>query len=49
MRGFLRGQARYWLVAGGLFLVAFAAWAVLRAYSPNIYGTEKFMDFGVPE
>jgi len=42
---FLRDQARYWICAEVLFGLAFVAWAILRAYSPNIFGTEKFMDF----
>ena len=40
-RGFL-------LTAGieeALFLVAFAGWALVRAHNPDIYGTEKPMDF----
>src|SRR5689334_14861200 len=45
MRAFLRGQARYWIAAEVLFGLAFVAWTILRAYAPNIYGTEKFMDF----
>jgi YYY domain-containing protein len=45
MRAFLRGQARYWVAAEVLFGLAFVAWTILRAYAPNIYGTEKFMDF----
>jgi len=42
---FLRGQARYWIAAEVLFGLAFSAWTILRAYSPAIFGTEKFMDF----
>jgi uncharacterized protein DUF2298 len=45
MQAFLRGQARYWVAAEVLFGLAFVAWTILRAYAPNIYGTEKFMDF----
>jgi YYY domain-containing protein len=45
MVAFLRGQARYWICAEVFFAVAYIAWAILRAYSPNIFGTEKFMDF----
>jgi len=40
-RGFL-------LTAGieeALFLLAFAGWALVRAHNPDIYGTEKPMDF----
>src|SRR5437763_3153215 len=32
------------VVEEGLFLVAFSVWAVVRAYHPDIYGTEKPMD-----
>ncbi|HUS14211.1 MAG TPA: DUF2298 domain-containing protein [Chloroflexia bacterium] len=45
MRMGAREQRRYLLFAEILFGLAFAAWCVLRAYSPNIFGTEKFMDF----
>src|SRR5437764_605474 len=31
-------------VEEGLFLVAFSVWAAVRAYHPDIYGTEKPMD-----
>jgi YYY domain-containing protein len=31
-------------VEEGLFLVSFSVWAVVRAYHPDIYGTEKPMD-----
>ncbi|HET9494101.1 MAG TPA: DUF2298 domain-containing protein, partial [Chloroflexia bacterium] len=37
---------RYVLTAEVLFALAFAAWAVVRAYNPNIVDQEKFMDFG---
>lgn len=29
-----------------LFLTLFAAWAVIRAYNPDIHGLEKYMDYG---
>ncbi len=45
MAVFLRSQMRYWIAAEVLFSLAFGAWTFLRAYSPSIYGTEKFMDF----
>ncbi|MDQ2807400.1 MAG: DUF2298 domain-containing protein, partial [Chloroflexota bacterium] len=45
MAAFLRQQARYWIAAEALFGLAFVLWTILRAYSPAIYGTEKFMDF----
>ena len=37
---------RYVIAAEGLFALAYVLWAVLRAYQPDIFGTEKFMDFG---
>jgi YYY domain-containing protein len=37
---------RYVVTAEVLFALAFAAWAVVRAYNPNIVDQEKFMDFG---
>jgi YYY domain-containing protein len=37
---------RYIAVAESLFTFAFAAWAWWRAHDPEIYGLEKFMDFG---
>lgn len=41
----LRGNVRLVLVSEGLFLVAFAAWAWVRAHYPLIYGTEKPMEY----
>ena len=40
------GVMRYIVVAELLFTVAFVAWAWFRAYNPDIYTLEKFMDFG---
>jgi YYY domain-containing protein len=37
---------RYIVVAESLFTFAFAAWAWWRAHDPEIFGLEKFMDFG---
>jgi uncharacterized membrane protein len=37
---------RYVITAEVLFALLFAAWAVVRAYNPNIVDQEKFMDFG---
>lgn len=34
------------LVTEVLFCVAFAFWAIVRAYNPDIHGLEKFMDYG---
>ncbi|MEO5952047.1 MAG: DUF2298 domain-containing protein [Chloroflexia bacterium] len=40
-------QARtYVLVSELIFLIAFVAWAWVRAYNPAIVDQEKFMDFG---
>jgi uncharacterized membrane protein/sugar lactone lactonase YvrE len=41
-----RAFLRYVVAAELLFTVAYIAWALLRAYNPEIFGTEKFMDFG---
>jgi YYY domain-containing protein len=40
----VRGIWRSIAVEEGLFLVAFSVWAAVRAYHPDIYGTEKPMD-----
>src|SRR5688500_5001703 len=37
---------RYVLAAELLFTLTFIFWTLMRAYSPDIFGTEKFMDFG---
>src|SRR5438270_136833 len=37
---------RYVAAAEILFALAFISWAIVRSYSPDIFGTEKFMDFG---
>jgi YYY domain-containing protein len=41
-----RAFLKYVLAAELLFGVAYVAWALVRAYNPDIFGTEKFMDFG---
>ncbi len=41
-----RGFIRYLIVAESLYVAMFAFWAIMRAFSPDIFGTEKFMDFG---
>ncbi len=41
----LRGNVRLVVVSELLFLVAFAAWAWVRAHYPLIYGTEKPMEY----
>ncbi|MFL5731650.1 MAG: DUF2298 domain-containing protein [Chloroflexia bacterium] len=48
LRGLLRERSfvYYLIAAEAIFLLAFISWAVLRAYDPDIFGTEKFMDFG---
>ncbi len=39
------GYARtVWLAGEGVFSVAFAAWALLRSFSPDVWQTEKPMD-----
>src|ERR687886_150440 len=44
MRLVVRRIWRSMAVEEGLFLVAFSVWAAVRAYHPDIYGTEKPMD-----
>ncbi len=39
-----RRDIRLWIIGEVLFTVAFAAWVVLRAYAPDVWGTEKPMD-----
>src|SRR3954451_6092400 len=48
LRGLLRERSfvYYLTAAEAIFLLAFISWAVLRPYDPDIFGTEKFMDFG---
>ena len=41
-----RGFVRYLIVAESLYTAMFIFWVVMRAFSPDIFGTEKFMDFG---
>jgi uncharacterized membrane protein/sugar lactone lactonase YvrE len=41
-----RAFLRYVLAAELLFGVAYIAWTLIRAYNPDIFSTEKFMDFG---
>jgi YYY domain-containing protein len=41
----LRGQRSTILLVELLFLVAFAGWTLVRAYNPDILGTEKPMEF----
>lgn len=45
IRDWLREQRRYVFLVELLFLTAFAGWALVRAYDPNIFGTEKPMEF----
>ena len=40
------GALKYVLAAEVLFTLTFIFWTLMRAYSPDIFGTEKFMDFG---
>src|SRR5205085_11423229 len=37
---------RYIITAEVLFALAYTIWAIVRAYNPDIYAQEKFMDFG---
>jgi YYY domain-containing protein len=45
VRRWLAGQKKFVLAVELIFLLAFAAWAVVRAYNPAIQGTEKPMEF----
>lgn len=45
LRAWLRAHARTALSVEALFLLAFALMAVVRAYQPNIHGTEKPMEY----
>ncbi len=42
----LKRQLPIRLAETGLFLAAFLFWAYLRSHRPEIYGLEKFMDYG---
>ena len=44
VREWLRENLSYVVVAELLFAVAFAAWVIVRAYNPDIAGTEKPME-----
>src|SRR3990170_3110212 len=44
MRGWLRAHAGTVLAMETLFLVAFVAWAIVRAFNPEIVATEKPME-----
>ncbi len=44
-RTWVRGHGRMIAFSEGLFLFAFVAWAIFRAYDPAIAGTEKPMEF----
>ena len=48
MRAFYeeRNNLRYIIAAELLFTLMFIFWTLMRAYSPDIFNTEKFMDFG---
>ena len=45
LAAFLKGNLRYVLFVEALFVVSYTTWVVVRAYSPQIQGTEKPMDF----
>lgn len=45
LRTWLRRERSYILAVEGLFLAAFLAWTLVRAYNPAILGTEKPMEY----
>ncbi|MCS7222371.1 MAG: DUF2298 domain-containing protein [Anaerolineae bacterium] len=45
LRDWMRQYRRLIFFNEGLFLIAFVAWAIFRAYDPAIAGTEKPMEF----
>lgn len=45
LREWMRQRRRLIFFSEGLFLAAFVAWAIFRAYDPAIAGTEKPMEF----
>lgn len=45
LRAWLGHQRRYIAVVESLFFLAFLGWTLVRAYDPNILGTEKPMEF----
>jgi YYY domain-containing protein len=45
LKTFFYGEKKIVLAVEILFLAAFAGWALVRAYNPNIEGTEKPMEF----
>jgi YYY domain-containing protein len=45
MGRWIRENRHYVIAVEVLFLAAFALWSVIRAYNPDIYGTEKPMEF----
>jgi YYY domain-containing protein len=45
LQDWMRQHRRLIFFSEGLFLVAFVAWAIFRAYDPAIAGTEKPMEF----
>ncbi len=45
LRDWMRQRRRLIFFSEGLFLAAFAVWAIFRAYDPAIAGTEKPMEF----
>jgi YYY domain-containing protein len=48
-RGFgrLGAERSTWLAGEGVFTVAFAGWALLRSFSPEVWQTEKPMDMAI--
>lgn len=45
LRAWLKRERAYILAVEGIFLAAFLAWALVRAYNPHILGTEKPMEY----
>ncbi|MCX8025757.1 MAG: DUF2298 domain-containing protein, partial [Thermanaerothrix sp.] len=45
LRAWLRREHAYILTVEGVFLTAFLAWTLVRAYNPHILGTEKPMEY----
>ena len=45
LRAWLRRERAYLLAVEGVFLGAFLAWTLVRAYNPPILGTEKPMEY----
>jgi len=42
----IKSRWRIFAFEEGLFFIAFTTWAYIRSFQPDIYGLEKFMDYG---